>query len=146
MADDVVSALDDPVALVGALARVVGRGPGLTPAGDDVLVGILAVLTLSPSSLSCARAARSMGRMLGPLLPTTTEISGHLLRQACDGCFGRAVHELVFALIEGGTRERLDACVLRVVAMGATSGADTCAGVVAAAQRFLVPRFESAAA
>jgi hypothetical protein len=40
----------DPAAVVTAAHRLVGRGPGLTPAGDDVLAGLLAaVLALAPA-------------------------------------------------------------------------------------------------
>ena len=105
MAYAVVSALNDPDVLDDVVFDVVGCGPGSTPAGDDVLVGILAVLTSPHSGATGSAAVQSLRRSLRPLLPTTTDISGHLLRQAADGLVGRAVHELVCALIgNAGTR------------------------------------------
>ena len=49
------------------LGRVVGHGPGSTPSGDDVLVGIFAVLTASRSGAAGAAAARSLDELMRPL-------------------------------------------------------------------------------
>jgi Protein of unknown function (DUF2877) len=130
MARDVLAALSGATALGDTLAKVVGRGPGATPAGDDVLVGILAVLTAPHSGLAGARAAVSLGRALLPLLPTTTEVSGHLLRQATKGLFGRDLHEMVGALIGASSPRQLNEKVRRVIETGATSGADACEGLL----------------
>jgi Protein of unknown function (DUF2877) len=146
MADAVRSALDAPDALRGVLRCVVGHGPGSTPSGDDVLVGIFAVLTASRSGAAGAAAARSLEEMMRPLLPGTTDISMQLLRQASRGLVGRAVHELICA-ISGETNPRAPhAAVQRVVEMGATSGADTCMGLLAFAPSFLLSDDERAAA
>jgi hypothetical protein len=144
MAYAVVNALEHRDALSDALAAVVGCGPGCTPAGDDVLVGILALLK-SPHS-GAAEPADALRRSLLPLLPTTTDISGHLLRQAADGLFGRTVHDLVAALIGGCAPEHLRQAVQRVVAAGATSGADLCVGMLACAPSVLLSHDERAAA
>jgi hypothetical protein len=136
--------LEHREALSDALAAVVGCGPGCTPAGDDVLVGILALLK-SPHS-GAAEPADALRRSLLPLLPTTTDISGHLLRQAADGLFGRTVHDLVAALIGGCAPEHLRQAVQRVVAAGATSGADLCVGMLACAPSVLLSHDERAAA
>lgn len=137
--------LDEPQSLSSVLARVVGRGPGLTPAGDDVLVGILAMLRLTASTLAATQAA-ILARSVEPLLASTTDLSAHLLRQAARGLFGRALHELVSALADdtapGPLRERID----RALASGATSGADACTGVLAAARHFHLHSGERAAA
>ena len=146
MAHDVMSALGEPDALGEVLARVVGRGPGLTPSGDDVLVGILSVLTSPMSLMSRPGPVESLVRLLRPLLPTTTDVSGHMLRQAANGYFGRDVRELSAALIGGRLSEQLAASVRRVVESGATSGADACAGMLAAAQLFFLRHDETAAA
>ncbi len=136
MAQAVRSAVGGATALDDVLAQVVGRGPGATPAGDDVLVGILAVLTSPHSGIAGARAAESIGRALHPLLPTTTDLSGHLLRQATKGLFGRDLQELVNALIGASAPQRVSEKVRRVVATGATSGADACAGLLAFAPSY----------
>jgi len=146
MAHTVMSALSSPDGLGEVLAHVVGCGPGLTPAGDDVLVGVLAVLASPQSGVTGAAAAESLGRLILPLLPTTTAVSGHLLRQAASGLFGRPVTELVAALIADTPPRQLRDMVLRVVETGATSGADTCAGVLECAPSFFITHDERAAA
>jgi hypothetical protein len=115
-----------------AVRRTVGRGPGLTPAGDDVLVGILAVLTAPAGAADRYCAAARVRAALAPALPTTTEISRALLGQASRGQVSRPVWELVRGVLSGreaaaSTQARAD-----VLFTGATSGGDTCAGVVAA--------------
>jgi hypothetical protein len=80
MAQALKTAVHDATLLRAALAGAIGRGPGATPSGDDVLVGVLAVLTSPHAGPAGARVADGFGRLLLPLLPRTTEVSGHLLR------------------------------------------------------------------
>jgi len=142
MAYAVISALNTPDVLDDIVCDVVGCGPGSTPAGDDVLVGILAVLT-SHSGATGSAAVQSLRRSLHPLLRTTTDISAHLLRQALAGLVGRAVHELVCALICNPGARALREAVQRVVDTGATSGADMCMGLLASARSFHVTHDEA---
>jgi hypothetical protein len=144
MAHVVGTAVNDATALGDVLATVVGRGPGATPSGDDVLIGVLAVLHSPYSGRAGAKAGETLGRSLLPLLPTTTEVSGHLLRQAANGLFSRDLHELVAALIEGPPPEELGKKVRRVIETGATSGADTCEGLLAFAPAFFRTECERA--
>jgi len=146
MAQAVRSALDVSAALGDVLGKVVGRGPGSTPSGDDVLVGILAVLNSSHSGAAGARAAESLSRAILPLLWTTSDVSGQLLRQAVKGLFSRDVHELVLALLGNPAPQQLRNTIRRVIETGATSGADTCMGLLEFAPSFLIPREERAAA
>jgi hypothetical protein len=146
MAQAVRSALKVSTGLGDVLAKVVGRGPGSTPSGDDVLVGILAVLKSPHSGAAGARAAESLGRAILPLLWATSDVSGQLLRQAVKGLFSRDVHELVLALLGNPAPQQLRNTIRRVIETGATSGADTCMGLLAFAPSFLIPREERAAA
>jgi hypothetical protein len=138
MANAVRSAIDDPTRLRTILADVVGQGPGATPSGDDVLVGVLAVLTSPHSGPAGRRLGELIDRLLEPLLPNTTEVSGHLLRQAAKAWFSRDLHELMAALVESISVTELNEKVRRVIETGATSGADTCEGVLAFAPLFLL--------
>ena len=146
MAQAVLAAVGDEALLGDVLATVVGRGPGATPSGDDVLVGVLAVLSSPHSGAAGAESAESIGRALVPLLPTTTEVSGHLLRQATRGLFGRDLHELVAALIGASSPGELSTQVHRVLETGATSGADACEGLLAFAPFCFAARNERVSA
>ncbi len=146
MAREIRSAFDVPGALRGLLGRVVGHGPGATPSGDDVLVGIFAVLTASRSGAGGAAAALSLYEMMQPSLPGTTDISIQLLRQASRGLIGRALHELICAISGETNLKTFSAAVQRVVETGATSGADTCMGLLAFAPSYFLSDDERAAA
>lgn len=128
----------DPARLEPVLATVIGSGPGLTPAGDDVLVGILAVLSTPAAGPAGAAAATAIAATLLSLLPATTSVSGHLLEQAAGGLFARPVADLISALIGRNVGAALHAAIKRVMAIGATSGADICMGILAGCESLLV--------
>jgi hypothetical protein len=137
--------LEQPKVLPKLLTQIVGRGPGLTPSGDDALVGMLAALRLAPSATAATHEA-VLARALEPLLASTTDLSAHLLRQATQGLFGRALHELVTALVDDGPGDVMPERIGRALATGATSGADACIGVLAVAPHFYFDPGERAAA
>ena len=128
-----------------AVRRTVGRGPGLTPAGDDVLVGILALLTSGAAGAAGERTTSQLVSAVAPLLSTTSDVSRHLLHQAMRGLPGRALHDLGRALMEGAPHSVLVDAIEQVLDTGCTSGADACMGL-AAACRFIFFSAERAAA
>jgi hypothetical protein len=77
---------------------LVGLGPGLTPAGDDVLAAMLLTLCAAPGAAS-ALAALSAETV--PLLTRTTALSATLLRHATAGRGIPEVTRLVEALAAG---------------------------------------------
>jgi len=137
MAHDVTEALGKAgsaadAELVAAVRRTIGRGPGLTPAGDDVLVGILGVLgsaAAGPENVS--RRARLIGA-LAPVLASTSDVSRHLLDQVARGLPGRALHDLGRAVIEGAPDDVMEKALDVLLDTGCTSGADACMGLAAA--------------
>lgn len=123
--------------LAGAVRRTVGSGPGLTPAGDDVLVGMFTALLCSDQPTGRTLASR-LARALAPALHSTTDISRHLLTQAARGLPGRALHELGRTLHEDAPDDVVRIALARVLDTGASSGADACIGLLATLQ-FLLP-------
>jgi hypothetical protein len=119
--------------LEDAVRRTIGCGPGLTPAGDDVLVGILAVLTAAGREPVAVRLRAA----LTPALPATTEISRALLGQASRGHVSRPVWELAGTVLSGRAAAASAQARAAVLATGATSGGDTCAGLAAACRLLL---------
>ena len=117
----------DAARVTACVASLVGRGPGLTPSGDDALVGLLAVLhRLAPPG---DRPLELLGRAVAAHLHRTGDISAHYLRLAADGHFGERPIALCDALA-GGAQDELQAAAAAVLATGATSGADALLGVV----------------
>lgn len=106
-----------------ALRSLVGLGPGLTPAGDDLLCGYAVALW---------RAGRRTGlhQALQQIPPSaTTPLSRSLLHWAAEGLAGE--HHL--AWIDSVLAGRANAPDL-LLAHGATSGADWAAGALLAVQ------------
>jgi hypothetical protein len=136
LADAVVGALASGCRsdLHDAVRRTTGRGPGLTPSGDDVLVGVLGVLTAPGVSARCEPLAARLRAALAPALATTNEISRALLRQASNGQVSRPVWELTSAVLSGSAAATFAQTRADVLSIGATSGGDTCAGLAGACQ------------
>ena len=118
----------DAERVTDGVASLVGRGPGLTPSGDDVLVGMLAVLHRLGSA-----GGGSHAQLLRPAaaahLDRTGDISAHYLGLAVAGHFGERLVALCDAL-SGGERVDVTVAAAAVVATGATSGADALLGAV----------------
>jgi hypothetical protein len=109
----------------GAVAPLVGRGRGLTPAGDDLLCGILVTLR----ALQDRRADR-LARAVGDVAATqTTHVSAALLVHASRG---ECVAELAGMIAALDGRGDVGAAVRRLVAVGHSSGTALAHGVVLA--------------
>jgi Protein of unknown function (DUF2877) len=123
----VVADLADVGRLDAALAhRLLGVGPGLTPAGDDFLAGLLVgawSFGLAAQSLRAAVAAQAPYR--------TTAISAALLRGACRG---ESLPELTRMLLSlSGRGTEVDSALDALVQIGHTSGRALAAGALSAA-------------
>jgi hypothetical protein len=99
-----------------------GLGDGLTPAGDDFLVGVMLWAWLThPTPASFCRALRQVA------VSRTTTLAAAFLRAAARGECGASWHALLATLSEG-TEVEITTAVREVLTYGATSGADTLAG------------------
>jgi len=117
--------------LVGDVVdRFLGVGPGLTPAGDDILAGFFVGswafdVVDDPLRSAVLEAARA----------GTTDLSAALLRCASRGESIPPVHALLWALSKSTRSDRtLDEALLELTHVGHTSGAALAVGIVAAAQ------------
>ncbi len=109
-----------------ALIDLVGAGPGSTPTGDDVIVGVLAGLHARGARF----ASSAISSRLPQLLARTTRTSAGYLTAAAEGRFADRVHVLLSHLHDARhVRE-----VVRLAATwGATSGLDLLSGIAASA-------------
>lgn len=118
---------DGRAAVGDAAARLIGLGAGLTPSGDDYLVGCLAVLRQTRRG---AGAAAAIGAAIGAAAPgATTAVSRAYLTAAAASRF----HEDLAAAARAGLcgdEEAMAATFMRVADVGATSGTDSLRGVV----------------
>lgn len=109
------------------VADLLGRGSGLTPAGDDVLAGFLVGARAFGQPVPAIVAA------VRRLAPTrTTALSAALLWHATRGQCADEVAVLATALTGRGAPEP---ALARLLAVGHTSGAALADGLIAAAER-----------
>lgn len=118
------------VASVAVAERLLGLGPGLTPAGDDVLAGLLLGLRHLGGSSGAALAAALGAGVLPAAERRTTAISAALLRHAAGGAAADPVIDVLDAV---GGRLALAPALRRLLAVGHTSGADLATGLLAGA-------------
>lgn len=122
------------------LTRLLGAGNGLTPSGDDALVGVLAALDWVRDA--CPEAA-PLREALVPLLAweaplRTARLSAQLLVAAAAGQYAEPVLGLFGSIVGEHTTElRLNDAVASLLAMGHESGSATLAGIVSALGRLL---------
>lgn len=106
-------------ALLTAADRLHGLGPGLTPAGDDVLAGLLLTLRRFPH-LDRRGLAGPLGRRLAGAAARTTPVSAALLARADRGEAAPQLLDLVDAVAAG---EPVARPLRRLLSVGHTSGA-----------------------
>jgi hypothetical protein len=108
----------DPAARRRAALAVLGRGPGLTPEGDDLLAGACVTAAAAGDPLALPPGFRTL----------TTPLSATLLELAAAGAGPRPVHALLD--LENG---RWRAALPELEGLGASSGRAIALGVGAAA-------------
>ena len=115
-------------------ALITGLGAGLTPEGDDYLMGALYALW------AMGRAdARLMEVVLQTAVSRTTTLSLAWLRAAAMGEASAVWHELVGAAL-AGDEEGVETAVFRILATGASSGAAAWAGFIDVICENLLPK------
>lgn len=121
----------DPAGAFAAADRLIGLGPGLTPAGDDALAGFLLAAThLSPTSQDPLLTALA-DHVRVQASVRTTALSATLLHHAARGEAAPEAIAVLDALCgHGGLRQATDS-LLRI---GHSSGGDLAHGLLAGAR------------
>lgn len=123
---DLVQALAGGDRPDAAVDRLLGRGPGLTPTGDDVLAGAMVCL----SALGAPAAAPLATAVLAAAPGATTAVSSALLRHAARGECIPQLADLLEAVAGDGTA--LPRAAGGLLAVGHCSGAGLLHGVLVA--------------
>jgi hypothetical protein len=105
------------------LLSLIGVGGGRTPAGDDILLGILAGLSLIAGRAALACRAR-LSRALRPRLRDgTTSLSATLLNAALDDTYPAPIAELLdIATSPSACEHEIETAASRVASFGHSSG------------------------
>lgn len=122
----------DQRALQGAAAGLAGLGPGLTPSGDDLLLGFAAGLRACAGQDPRRRSFLTcVNRALRAAASCTGEISRAYLLQAAQGRFASSLVRLLRAIDRAEQGASLQRAAEDVLRSGHTSGQDTAAGLLA---------------
>jgi Protein of unknown function (DUF2877) len=124
------SAALDTASVLEALAPLLGLGPGLTPSGDDCVIGWLAGVWTGRAE--GRQVVRSLHAGLMAAAARTTDVSRAFLAAASDG----ALSEPMYRFVTTRTMQSL----VDVVTTGETSGGDLLAGYFLARAAMASPR------
>jgi hypothetical protein len=120
----------DHQAALASLSKLIGLGPGLTPAGDDFIIGWLAGVVLMAGTAAELEFLNVVSSGLLCLCGGTTPISRQHLQDATAGEFSELLCDVCFALASGAPETEIAEGLSRQLAVGATSGADAAAGLM----------------
>jgi len=117
--------LSGPRSTIEDVHCIVGLGPGLTPSGDDVLIGALAML----DALQEREAHAALARAVNAITPGRTSPLSHcFLRAAAAGHISERFHTIVSRIITGD----VDRAIATARTIGHSSGWDMLTGALLA--------------
>lgn len=129
----------EPDRLLTATHAVVGLGPGLTPSGDDFLVGCVKGLWIfaayDPKLYNTLDLLR---RDLALLIhERTSRVGAEFIRHALDGQYAEVLDQAAAALFNPAEPEKVVSAISRLLAQGESSGTDTTQGLLASLDALL---------
>jgi hypothetical protein len=125
--------------IIRSTKHLVGLGPGLTPAADDMLLGLMiSMLYISENFNETSIDVKKINKDIVSIISgRTTIISEEFLREASVGKVNEAVASLMENLLTSRQRE-LENSVRNVLDLGGTSGTDTVFGVILGSHLMLI--------
>ena len=114
-------------------AQLLGLGPGLTPSGDDFIAGMMIAFHGIGEIVKAELIWQATTPQVGI---STNPISYAHLQSASTGYGSAALHNAIAMIVSGRTVE-IQSAIIRVAAIGHTSGWDALAGAVAACRHRL---------
>lgn len=103
-------------------SKLTGLGNGLTPAGDDFLMGAIHATWILHSEKI---AKQISGEIANVAVPLTTSLSGAWIKSASNGQAGELWHDFFSALVDD---ENIYLPMSSILAVGETSGSDALMG------------------
>ena len=140
--DVLVAALAEGGDVAAAAGALVGLGPGLTPAGDDLLAGVMAGLVVFGRALERAGTLAAAERLRSAVLEhaaATTPLAADLTAHAARGALVQPAAELcrVIADQRPSSEKALEPALERLLRIGHTSGRDLAEGLLLGASTAL---------
>ncbi|HHR5860825.1 DUF2877 domain-containing protein [Providencia alcalifaciens] len=108
------------------VSQFIGLGIGLTPSGDDYLVGLMAFLLLKNHPANSFYISFYQGILHSK--GNTTPISAITLEKALDQGYRENMHQLIQCLVDG-RNENIYPKILEILNIGSSSGCDMLFGI-----------------
>ncbi|HLR21583.1 MAG TPA: DUF2877 domain-containing protein [Tissierellaceae bacterium] len=115
------------------LRKVIGRGKGLTPSGDDMLIGLIWLNDIK-EFLSKEFLQTVEELIIGEEL--TTDVSVAYYKEAFEGKYGGLLIDLCESLIKGD-KKTIEQNISIMIQLGHSSGIDTLTGIVLGINKML---------
>lgn len=116
-----------------AIKKLVGRGPGGTPSGDDFLIGVLLVLRMIAHDTIRSQASYLADEVASHAAGNTTRVSAALLRQAARRRAARPTRQCVKTLLRPvSDQQAVHQAARQLTETGHTSGVDCLTGILTA--------------
>lgn len=121
---------DSSAQLMAQVSALIGYGRGLTPDGDDYLLGYLAALWPWRQHPAIATHDATLRSIIGSQLSRTNDISRHYLARALAGHVSQPICDLMLLLATEAAASQIQAAAQQVMQFGASSGVDCLAGLL----------------
>ncbi|MFZ1873918.1 MAG: DUF2877 domain-containing protein [Chania sp.] len=121
---------DSPAQLTAEVTALIGFGRGLTPDGDDYLLGYLTALWPWRQHPVIATHDATLRSIIGSQLSRTNDISRHYLARALEGHVSQPICDLMLLLGTEAAATQIQAAAQQVMQFGASSGVDCLAGLL----------------
>ncbi|KDR27729.1 DUF2877 domain-containing protein [Caballeronia zhejiangensis] len=125
-----LSPYDDPATLAATVHALVGLGGGLTPDGDDYLLGYLAAIWAALGDPQIDVHRHVLSTELPANLHRTNDISRHYLQLALDGHFNEPVDRFIAIASAADESADIEHAADAVMRWGASSGVDCLGGIL----------------
>jgi hypothetical protein len=120
----------DSNASAEAAHEMIGLGPGVTPSGDDILIGFLAGLhSMAGNNKERQAFIQAFGSAIFLLLKETNDISRTYIQHAIKGEFSSSFVTLIDAIREGEQQQLLTS-TKNAMCVGHSSGMDSLTGLL----------------
>lgn len=118
---------DDDFQIIEGICNLLGIGPGLTPSGDDFLLGFLCGLRIIGQN-SCRRVADKIAQFIEQNAPClTTLMSAEYLKYGARGMYHQRVNEFIDAFNIGSENDLISKAI-DLMNLGHFSGVDLLTG------------------
>lgn len=104
--------------------HLIGRGKGLTPSGDDLLVAYLFVM-----NILWQERAQKLASALDQTL-STTDVSSNYLKTCIEGYVSSPIYNLYTVMKQQPTSQSLETAIKQILQIGHTSGKDMGLGLL----------------